>query len=86
MKQKLKLSKTACADVILNILINGYKVTLPKLSNSNISLRNLGLDSLHMYELVLTLEDTFSTSLPDETVNITTLEELIDAVWGALNA
>jgi acyl carrier protein len=44
------------------------------------SLEELGIDSLGMLEVMFRLEDTFGIKMPDESVSIRTVQDVVDIV------
>ena len=65
-------------EKIKNILCDEFEIEEDEISLDSALLSDLGLDSIDLYDLVMSVEDTFEMELPDEELEkISTVGDLV---------
>jgi acyl carrier protein len=68
-------------DRVINIVAEQLGLDRAKITNDASFIEDLGADSLDTVELVMALEEEFSTEIPDEEAEkITTIQQAIDYI------
>jgi acyl carrier protein len=72
---------TTVAERVRKIVVDQLGVSADELANEASFVDDLGADSLDTVELVMALEEEFSTEIPDEQAEkITTIQQAIDYI------
>lgn len=67
-----------------NVLMNNYNVAEELFDGNTSFVDDLHLDSLELLEMILTIEDEFDITIPEEKVeSITTINELVSVIENA---
>ena len=65
---------------VLEILVEQLGVEESQLTPEARLKEDLGADSLTIIQIVMALEDLFHVSVPDETENVSTVQDVFDAI------
>ena len=68
-------------DKVKEIIANQLSVPADKLTDTTNIAEELGADSLDLVEILMSLEDEFGISIPDEVIpNIKTINDIVDFI------
>lgn len=68
-------------DKVKEIISEQLSVPVEKIANETNIAEELGADSLDLVEILMSLEDEFSVSIPDEAIpNIKTISDLVEFI------
>ena len=75
------MEKMTTTDKVKEIIANQLSVDIKKLTEKTNIAEELGADSLDLVEILMSLEDEFGVSIPDEAIpEIKTIKHIVDFI------
>lgn len=72
---------TKTIDKVKEIIANQLSTTVDKIGDTTNIAEELGADSLDLVEILMSLEDEFGISIPDEAIpEIKTIKDIVDFI------
>ena len=82
--EMVEVGKMTILERLKNVLMNNYNVAKELFDGNTSFVNDLHLDSLELLEMILTIEDEFDITIPEEKVeSITTINELVSVIENA---
>lgn len=82
--EMVEVGKMTILERLKNVLMNNYNVAEEIFDGNTSFVDDLHLDSLELLEMILTIEDEFDITIPEEKVeSITTINELVSVIENA---
>ncbi|NEX01823.1 acyl carrier protein [Pseudobutyrivibrio sp. NOR37] len=82
--EMVEVGKMTILERLKNVLMNNYNVAEELFDGNTSFVDDLHLDSLELLEMILTIEDEFDITIPEEKVeSITTINELVSVIENA---